>query len=128
MVSYISINEEMNMYLTCSFDGTANLYNLQDDHKFQHFSHPNSSPLSACVLSLAPLPCVAFFSREDHYWYSYSLNNPNQMLERQREESSHMISPTIIKDSHHMDRLVYGTEKGYMVFRQLPLLKQAKKL
>ena len=39
-----------------------------------------------------------------------------------------MISPTIVKDSHHMDRLVYGTEKGYMVFRQLPLLKQAKKL
>ena len=28
MVSYIAINEEMNMYLTCSFDGTANLYNL----------------------------------------------------------------------------------------------------
>ena len=27
-----------------------------------------------------------------------------------------------------MDRLVYGTEKGYLVFRQLPLLKQVKKL
>jgi hypothetical protein len=27
-----------------------------------------------------------------------------------------------------MDRLVYGTEKGYLIFRQLPLLKQVKKL
>jgi len=26
-----------------------------------------------------------------------------------------------------MERLVYGTEKGYLVFRQLPLLKQIKK-
>jgi hypothetical protein len=50
------------------------------------------------------------------------------MLERQREECSHMISPTIVKDSYHMDRLVYGTEKGYLVFRQMPLLKQTKKL
>ena len=27
-----------------------------------------------------------------------------------------------------MDRLVYGTEKGYLIFRQLPTLKQVKKL
>jgi len=27
-----------------------------------------------------------------------------------------------------MDRLVYGTEKGYLIFRQLPMLKQVKKL
>lgn len=26
-----------------------------------------------------------------------------------------------------MDKLVYGTEKGYLIFRQLPLLKQIKK-
>ena len=27
-----------------------------------------------------------------------------------------------------MDRLVYGTEKGYLIFRTLPLLKQVKKI
>jgi hypothetical protein len=26
-----------------------------------------------------------------------------------------------------MERLVYGTEKGYLIFRQLPSLKQTKK-
>jgi hypothetical protein len=26
-----------------------------------------------------------------------------------------------------MDRLVYGTEKGYLIFRQLPMLRQLKK-
>jgi hypothetical protein len=117
MVSSIFINEEMNMYLTASLDGSTNLYNLYDDTYFRTFTHPNLSPVSACVLSLTPLPCVAFYSREDHHWYSYSLNNPKKMLEKQREDCSHMISPTIVKDSHHMDRLVYGTEKGYLVFR-----------
>jgi hypothetical protein len=71
---------------------------------------------------------VCFFSREDHYWYAYSLNNPHHMLEKQKEECSHMIQPLVVKDSHNMDRLVYGTEKGYLIFRQLPLLKQVKKL
>ena len=39
-----------------------------------------------------------------------------------------MICPMILKDSNSMDRLVYGTEKGYLVFRSMPMLKQVKKL
>lgn len=38
-----------------------------------------------------------------------------------------MIAPAVVRDSHGMERLVYGTEKGYLIFRQLPWLKQLKK-
>lgn len=31
MISTIHINEEMCLYMTCSFDGTANVYNLATD-------------------------------------------------------------------------------------------------
>lgn len=117
MVSQIHINEDMNMYLTCSFDGSVQLYNLATDRFLRAFRHPKLSPLHAAVLTQTPLPACCFFSREDHYWYAYSLNNPGHMLEKQREECSHMISPQVIRDSHFMERLVYGTEKGYLIFR-----------
>ena len=122
-VSFIFISEDMNMYLTCSLDGSVCLYNLWTDAFIRAFHHPKLSPLHSAVLTASPLAACCFFSREDHHWYSYSLNNPGHMLEKQREECSHMIQPLVIKDSYHMDRLVYGTEKGYLILRQLPLLK-----
>jgi hypothetical protein len=49
------------------------------------------------------------------------------MLDKQREEASHVIAPHVVKDSYCMEKLIYGTEKGYLVFRQLPGLRQIKK-
>ena len=125
MITAIHVNEDLGMYITCSYDGTINLYNLWTDKFFRQFRHPKLAPIHAAILTQAPLPACCFFSREDHLWYSVSLNG--HFLEKAREESGHIISPLVIKDSHFMERLVYGTEKGYLVFRQLPLLKQIKK-
>ena len=107
----------MCMYLTSSFDGSVNIYNLWTDKFIRKFIHPKLSPIHSAILTKTPLPACCFFSREDHFWYSYSMNNSEKMLEKQREECSHMISPHVIKDSHFMERLVYGTEKGYLIFR-----------
>ena len=90
-ITLIHINEDMNMYLTSSLDGSVNLYNLWTDKYLRTFHHPKLSPIHSAVLSQTPLPAVCFFSREDHYWYAYSLNNPHHMLEKQKEECSHMI-------------------------------------
>ena len=115
MVSMIHINEEMCMYITSSFDGTVNLYNLWNDKFFRTFKHPKLAPIHSALLTQTPLAACCFYSREDHYWYSFSLNG--HMLEKQREEASHIISPQILKDSHFMEKIVYGTEKGYLNFR-----------
>ena len=90
-VSHIHINEDMNMYLTSSLDGSVKLYNLWNDSFIRCFQHPKLSPVHSAVLTQAPLPACCFFSREDHHWYAYSLNNPGHMLEKQKEECSHMI-------------------------------------
>ena len=37
MISTIFISEEMGNFLTCSFDGTCNLYNLWNDKLFRSF-------------------------------------------------------------------------------------------
>ena len=127
MINFIHINEEMSMYLTCSFDGSVNVYNLWTDSHIRKFQHPKLYPIHSAVLTQTPLSACCFYSREDHYWYSYSLNDSSRLLEKQKEECSHIIAPHVVKDSHFMDRLIYGTEKGYLIFRQLPLLKQVKK-
>lgn len=105
----------MGMYLSCSYDGSVNVYNLWNDSFIRSFHHPKLSPIHTAVLSQTPLPVCCFFSREDHLWYSFSLNG--SLVGEQKEECSHIIAPNVIKDSYFMDRLVYGTEKGYIIFR-----------
>ena len=113
------------MYVTSSFDGTCNVYNLWSDAFIRTFKHPTFAPITSVVITQTPLPACCFYSREDHFWYSYSLNG--HFLDKQREECSHIISAQVVKDSFFMDKLVYGTEKGYIILRQLPLLKHIKK-
>lgn len=115
----------MSMYVTSSLDGTANLYNLWNDKHIRTFRHPGLAPVHSAVITSTPLAACCFFSREDHYWYSYSING--HFLSKQREESSNIVSAQVVKDSNFMDKLVYGTEKGYIILRQLPLLKHIKK-
>ena len=51
MISFIHINEEMGLFLTCSLDGTANLHNLYDDKLIRTFVHPKLSPIHSAVLT-----------------------------------------------------------------------------
>lgn len=75
MVNFLYISEEMNMYLSCSFDGSVHVYNLWTDAHIKQFQHPKLSPIHSAVLTSTPLAACCFYSREDHYWYSYALNN-----------------------------------------------------
>lgn len=111
----------MGLYITSSLDGTANLYNWWNDKLIRTFKHPNLTPILSIILTETPLPAVCFYSREDHMWHSFSING--HLLEKDREESSHIISPIIVKDSHFMDKLVYGNQNGLIFVRSLPFLK-----
>lgn len=51
MISYIHINEEMCLYLTCSLDGTANLHNLWSDKLIRSFIHPKLAPIHSGILT-----------------------------------------------------------------------------
>ena len=79
------------MYATCSQDGTCNIYNLWTDKLIRTFKHPHLAPIHSVILTHTPIQTCCFYSREDHMWYSFSING--HMLERQKEECSHIISP-----------------------------------
>jgi len=44
------------------------------------------------------------------------------------EECSHVISPVIAKDTFSQDKLIYGTEKGFLILRKMPSLIPFKRL
>lgn len=73
-VSSIFINNEMCLFVTGSFDGTVNLYNLHTGKLLRTFCHPTLAPIYSVVLAQNPLAVCAFFSREDHLWNSFSIN------------------------------------------------------
>ena len=51
LISYINISEDLGNYLTCSFDGTCNLYNLWNDKLFRTFQHPKLAPIHSGILT-----------------------------------------------------------------------------
>ena len=56
------------------------------------------------MLSSAPLPAVAVYSERDRTWTSFSLNG--KRLATVKEEAKHVVSPTVIRNSHFLDCVV----------------------
>ena len=73
-VSCLHMNEEMCVFVTGSYDGTCNLYNMHSGKLLRTFKHPTMAPVYSCFVALSPLAICSFFSREDHLWTVYSIN------------------------------------------------------
>jgi hypothetical protein len=44
------------------------------------------------------------------------------------EESNQIVAPKVIQNAHFMEKLIYGTEKGYLIIRELPFMCPLKKI
>jgi hypothetical protein len=44
------------------------------------------------------------------------------------EECSCIVAPKVIQNSYFMERLIYGTERGYIVIRELPFMIPLKRI
>lgn len=135
------MSEEMELFVTGSYDGTCNLYNLHTGKLLRTFKHPTLAPVYAVFIALNPIAICSFFSREDHMWTVFSINGTNlnenaqlptaekaQQLRNLQEDCSHIIACQVVKDCMHMDKLVYGTEKGNIIIRSLPDMVRVRKL
>ena len=135
-VTSIFIHQEMHFFATSSLDGSANLYTLADYQLLRCFHHPNLNPLSTVIMSCQPLVCLAMFSPEDREWQTFSINGQNlNQLEKSpvakrnyQEESSRIVSPKVIQNAQFMERLIYGTERGFIVIRELPFMVTLKRI
>jgi len=82
------------------------------------------------------------FSPLDRIWNSFSINgqNLNDLEEKDTdkktgvihrnyyEECSNIVAPKVIQNSYFMERLIYGTERGYIVIRELPFMTPLKRI
>lgn len=118
--------------MTSSTDSYINLYNLWTGVIIRTFQHPTSLPVYSAILAQNPLPILCFYSRDDHYWHCFTLNGLHLTSDVDKkikyEESSHIVQPLVIKSSNSLDKLVYGTEKGYIQMRHLPSMERYRKL
>jgi len=89
------------------------------------------------ILSNQPLVALAMFSPVDKIWISFSINgqnlnelekDPEVLTKNYTEESSQIVAPKVIQNAYFMERLIYGTERGYIVIRELPFMAPLKRI
>jgi hypothetical protein len=49
-------------------------------------------------------------------------------LKNYTEECSNIVGPKVIQNSYFMERLIYGTERGYIVIREMPFMTPLKRI
>jgi hypothetical protein len=83
-VSHVCIHEHI--FVTAGLDGKCQLYTLAKAQWLRTFLHPSGLGINSVVISIAPLASLAFFSKGDKTWYSFSLNG--QFLESAKDETA----------------------------------------
>lgn len=104
-ITSIFMSEEMCLFVTSSTDSHIHLYNLWTAEIMRTFTHPSQLPIYSAVLAQSPMPLVAFYSRDDHFWHSFSINGTQlQDLTLDKkiryEESNHIVQPIVVKSSN----------------------------
>jgi len=127
----------MQYFATSSADGSCNLYNLFKLELLRCFRHPSLHPVSSVILSSTPLVSLAMFSPVDRTWVPFSINgqnlneleeDPETVRKNCSEESSQIVAPKVIQNAYFLERLIYGTERGYLVIRELPFMAPMKRI
>ncbi|CAD8199091.1 unnamed protein product [Paramecium octaurelia] len=125
-INCIYVSNNMKLFATGCAGGSINVYNLYTGSLLRSFTHPNKLTINSILLSSRPLFCIVFFSAQDHKIYSYSING--FFLEVQTETCFSIIDCQIIRNNLFQDIMIYGTENGEIMRRELPYLQpcQAK--
>ena len=84
------------------------------------------------ILSQSPLPICAFFSRTDHLWHVRSINGapvPEADFPKTCfEDSAHVVRPLVLRAHNNLEKLVYGTDRGFIIMRHLPTMIKYRRL
>jgi len=97
-VHSICISDNMGLFVTAGQDGKCHLYSLSSLSWIRQVSHPAACGINSVVLSMTPLASVAFFSKSDQTWHSFSINGT--LLESVKDETTQATSPIVVSDIH----------------------------
>ena len=141
-ISSISINNDLNLFADCSYDGYINIYALSSYSNFEIINsiYIDSSiynfTLDYVFLSAQPLACVVLYSNDKCQFKSFNINGrnlqstetdtlltSNKFNEYYLDYDTNMTSPIIFTDYKFNDYLIYIFKKNYVLIREFPSMK-----
>ena len=124
-VTSVCISNELNVFASCSLDGTCNIYSLRNGELFSHIRHGDNNPLYNVIISSAAPAKLVLHSEDEKQILLYSINGG--LIATASENHGPMINVLIAKDLYRQDTLIYGTKYGDVIFRDLRKLDIIKR-
>ena len=130
-ITYLNVNDVLNVLASCSYDGYVHLYTLPEVNLFRSIYIDNTT-IDYALLSSTPVPSVVIYSQKSALFKVYGINgklitsSPNNSNQPNNTNQLKVISPIIYTSYNFVDYLVYGNSKGAIKIRKLPFLPKGK--
>ena len=138
----ISINNDLNLFADCAYDGYINIYKLSSYSNYEIINSiyidtsTYNYTLDYVFLSAQPLACVVLYSNDKCQFKCFSINGKslhstendtlltsNKFNEYYLDNEESMSSPIIFNDYKFNDYLIYIFRKNYVLVREFPSMK-----
>ena len=138
----ISINNDLNLFADCAYDGYVNIYKLSSysNYEIVNSIYIDTSTynytLDYVFLSAQPLACIVLYSNDKCQFKCFSINGSslhstendtlltsNKFNEYYLDNEESMSSPIIFNDYKFNDYLIYIFRKNYVLIREFPSMK-----
>ena len=146
-ITSISINNDLNLFADCAYDGYINIYTLSSysNYKMINSIYIDSSiynfKLDYVFLSVQPLASVVVYSNDKCEFQCFSINGTNlqsgendthilldNINKYNLDNDENMTSPIIFTDYKFNDYLMYIYKKQYVLIREFPSMKKVMEL
>ena len=141
-INSICINNDLNLFADCAYDGYAHIYSLpkckliqsiyiESNYKNNYFS------LDYIFLSAQPLASIILYSNKAYTFKCFSING-NELINSNNDYDAKLIkenknnididelgmkSPIIFTDSQYNDYLLYILDKKYIFIKKFPSME-----
>ena len=137
-INSISINNDLNLFADCSYDGFVNIYSLPKIHLINSIFIDKTIynfTMDYVFLSAQPLASIVLYSNSKNQFKCYSINGKelnssetdinliDSKYDKYSKWDESMSSPIIFTDFQFKDYLVYILKKKYVIIRQFPSMK-----
>ena len=132
-ITFININDNLNMFATSSLDGYINMHILPSFELIRsiklsiankNFFYGNYDDefyyANNVFLSSSPLPCITAFISSKRIFRTYTINGELVEDRQESDNSNYIKCPIVFSGLNFQDYLIYGTDDGRIKIRSFP--------
>ena len=139
-ITSISINENLNMFATSSYDGFIHIYIMPsstmvrslhiskkvkcsiNDSNYEELKKEEYLYAEHIFLSNSPLPCITIYILIKKVFKSFTINGEFIAEVKEDDDAGNIKCPLIFQNLNFKDFLIYGTNDGYVKIRSFPYM------